>query len=282
MNSFAHCERLVRAADKDRFLATLFASKPHRPALFALYAFNVEVARVREHVREPVAGQVRLQWWSDMLAGTGHGDVAAHPVAAALLATIERYRLPVRSLADLVEARHSDLTDASMPAIGDLEDYADKTSSALIALAAQILNDGIDAAVGKLAFEAGTAYAMAGLLTAFPLHAARAQLYVPTSVMDRHNARREDVFAGQATTQVRAALAEMRLHARRYLNASAPLVAALPQTLVPAVLPVALVRPRLARMEQRNYDPFKPGDVPQWRRQWALWRAARRPALIAG
>ena len=88
MDSFAHCERLVRAADKDRFLATLFAPKRHRPALFALYAFNAEVARVREQVRDPVAGQVRLQWWSDMLAGTGHGDVTAHPVAAALLATI--------------------------------------------------------------------------------------------------------------------------------------------------------------------------------------------------
>jgi phytoene synthase len=282
MDAFEHCERLVRVADKDRFLATLFAPKPHRPALLALYAFNVEVARVREQVREPVAGQVRLQWWSDMLAGAGHGDVTAHPVAAALLATIERYRLPVRSLTDLVEARHFDVGDAPMAAIGDLEDYAEKTSSALIALAAQILNKGTDPAIGKLAFEAGIAYAMAGLLTAFPLHAGRRQLYMPMSVMDRHHARREDVFTGQATTQVRAALAEMRLHARRHLNASIPLIAALPPALVPAVLPVALVRPRLARMERRNYDPFKPGDVPQWRRQWALWRAARRPAQIAG
>ena len=281
MDSFAHCERLVRAADKDRFLATLFAPRSHRRALFALYAFNVEVARVREQVREPIAGQVRLQWWSDMLAGTGHGDVTANPIAAALLATIERYRLPVRVLADLVEARHFDLADAPISAIGDLEDYADKTSSALIALAAQILNGGADPGIGKLAFEGGIAYAMAGLLTAFPLHAARGQLYVPMSVMDRHQARREDVFAGKATTQVRAALAEMRLHARRHLNAVKPLIAAAPPTLVPALLPIALVRPRLARMERRKYDPFKPGDVPQWRRQWVLWRAARRPERIA-
>src|SRR5262245_2544082 len=281
MNSFAHCERLVRAADKDRFLAALFAPRSHRRALFALYAFNVEVARVREQVREPIAGQVRLQWWSDMLAGAGHGEVAAHPVAAALLATIERYRLPVRPLADLVEARHFDLADTPMAAIGDLEDYADKTSSALIALAAQILNGGADPGIGKLAFEGGIAYAMAGLLTAFPLHAARRQLYVPMSVMDRHQARREDVFAGKATTQVRAALAEMRLHARRHLNAVKPLIASAPPALLPALLPIALVRPRLARMERRKYDPFKPGDVPQWRRQWVLWRAARRPERIA-
>src|SRR3979411_1779368 len=91
----AHCEALVRAADKDRFLATLFAPAGHRGALHALYAFNVEIARVREGVREPLAGEIRLQWWSDVLRGAGHGEIEANPVAAALLATIARYRLPV-------------------------------------------------------------------------------------------------------------------------------------------------------------------------------------------
>jgi hypothetical protein len=35
-------------------------------------------------------------------------------------------------------------------------------------------------------------------------------------------------------------------------------------------------------MEARGSDPFAVTDVPQWRRQWTLWRAARRPRLIAG
>jgi phytoene synthase len=281
MDSFAHCERLVRAGDKDRFLATLFAPKRHRQGLFALYAFNLEVARVREMVREPVAGQIRLQWWSDTIAGSGHGVVAAHPVAAALLTTVDRYRLPLRPLADLIEARQFDLGEPPMPTIGDLEDYAEKTSAALIALAAQILNGGADPSIGKLAFEAGIAYAMAGLLAAFPRHAARRQLYIPMSVLDRHNARREDVFGGNATPELHAALAEMRLHARRHLDAVKSLLAAAPPATAAALLPVALVRPRLARMERRQYDPFKADDLPQWRRQWVLWRAARRPLQIA-
>ena len=71
--AFAHCEALVRAADRDRFLATLFAPRERRAALFALYAFNVEISRVREVVRYPVAGEIRLQWWSDVLAGDGRG-----------------------------------------------------------------------------------------------------------------------------------------------------------------------------------------------------------------
>src|SRR5262245_66224178 len=91
-DAFAHCEGLLRAADKDRFLTALFAPAARRDALFALYAFNLEIARVREVVREPVAGEIRLKGWSDVLGGAGRGEVAARTVGAALLATSGRAR----------------------------------------------------------------------------------------------------------------------------------------------------------------------------------------------
>src|SRR5882762_5957019 len=187
-DAFAHCEALVRAADKDRFLATLFAPAEHRGALHALYAFNVEIARVREVVREPLAGEIRLQWWSDVLRGAGRGEIEANPVAAALLATIARYRLPVELLEALIAARRFDLYDEPMGTPGDLESYAVGASSGLIALAAQILSDGAEPDIGVLAHHAGIAQAMVGLLKAFPVHAARGQLFLPVEVLERHGA----------------------------------------------------------------------------------------------
>src|SRR6516162_6260554 len=103
-DAFAHCAELVRAADRDRFLASLFAPSERRDALHALYAFNVEVARVREAAREPLPGEIRLQWWSDVLNGDRAEEASANPVASALLAAIERHRLPVAKLKALVEA----------------------------------------------------------------------------------------------------------------------------------------------------------------------------------
>ena len=42
-------------------------------------------------------------------------------------------------------------------------------------------------------------------------------------------------------------------------------------------LPVALVPGYLSVMERPGYDPFRSAvEVSQWRRQWVLWRAARR------
>ena len=274
-DAFDHCQELVREADKDRFLATLFAPQKYRRALFALYAFNLEVARVRELAREPMPGELRLQWWRDALTGAGHGEVAAHPVAAALRETIVRYRLPPQMLVDLIDARAFDLYDEPMATLADLEVYAVRTSSALIELAARILNDGKDPSVGDLSGHTGIAYAISGLLRALPRHAARRQLYLPLDTLQRYGAQAEDVFAGRPTTELRAALAELRLRARRHLTAAADLVGSAPKVIAPALLPVALVRPMLDRMERRGYNPFRPPEIAQWRRQWRLWRAAR-------
>src|SRR5260370_501456 len=121
-DEFAHCEALVSAADKDRFLAALFAPAEHRGALYALYAFNSEIARVRESIREPLAGEIRLQWWNDAIAGRAAGDAQSNPVAAALLAAVARYRLPTELLTSLIAARRFDLYNDPMRKVADFND----------------------------------------------------------------------------------------------------------------------------------------------------------------
>lgn len=276
-DAFAHCEGLVRVADKDRFLATLFAPAEHRPALLALYAFNLEIARIREAAHEALAGEIRLQWWSDVLGGAGRGEVAAHPVAAALLETMARYQLPPERLTALIEARRFDLYDEPMGTLADLEAYADGASTSLIALAAQILAGGEEPDIRMLSHHAGLAHAFVGLLAAFPIHAARGQIFVPLEILARHGATRQQVLGGQATPQLHEALAELRLHARRHLRAAQQRLTAAAPAVMPALLPVALAGPTLARMERRGYDPFTPLEIAAWRRQLILWRAARWP-----
>jgi phytoene synthase len=281
-DAFAHCEQLVRAADKDRFLSALFAPAEHRGALFALYAFNVEVSRVREAAREPLAGEIRLQWWRDVLGGEGRGEVAANPVAAALLASMARYRLPPERLEALVEARRFDLYDEPMASLAALDAYGDNLSSNHLALAARVLDAGAGGEIDALAHHAGLAYAVTGLLKAFPIHAARGQLYVPLDVLERHGASRPEVLSGRATPGLRGALAELRLYVRRHLDQAHELMQTASPVITPTLLPVALARPILARMERRDYDPFVPIEIAPWRRQWLIWRAARSPARIFG
>ena len=275
-DAFAYCTELVRAADKDRFIASVFAPADKRPALHALYAFNVEVARAREAAREPLPGEIRLQWWRDVLLGERPGEASANPVASALLAVIERHRVTASTLIELVDARRFDLYDEPMATVSDLEIYAKKTSSAVIASAAQILGAGeVDAA----ADQTGIAYAVSGLLRAFPVHAARCQLYVPIKLLERNAVHPDDVFARRRSPGLDAAMGELRKLARANLMAAREHLAKLTPEVLPAFLAVALVRPTLDRMERA--DPFSPPELPAWRRQWLIWRAARNPGRIA-
>jgi phytoene synthase len=275
-DAFAYCAELVRGADRDRYLASLFAPPQHRDALFALYAFNVEIGRVRELAREPLPGEIRLQWWSEVVGGERGEEAAANPVAAALLSAIERHRLPTSELIALIETRRCDLYDEPMAVLADLEGYVKKTSSTVIALAARILGVAAEVAAGP----AGMAHGIAGLLCAFPFHAARRQLYLPTELLERHGVGAQQIFSGQSSGGLDAALAELRGLARHHLAAAARPLMALPRTADPAFLPVALVRPSLDGLDRS--DTFAPAEISPWRRQWLIWRAARNPARIIG
>ena len=279
MEATTHCEQRVREADKDRFLETLFAPAAHRPALFALYAFNAEIARVRDLAREPMPGEIRLQWWREVVEGGRGEEARAHPVAAALLDAMARHDLPFEPLADLIDAHAFDLYDDPMPTLAHAEAYAAKTSAVLFQLAARILD--ANAAVTDLSHHAGIAYTFAEWLRLFPRHAARRQIFISVDILQRYGVSTDDIFSGKATPELRAALAEMRLHIRGHLTVAQERLAAAPQAVLPAFLPLALVRPSLSLMERNGYDPFVPPQVPQWRRQWILWRAARDPRAMA-
>lgn len=279
--AYDHCERQLRESDKDRWLATLFAPEAARPALHALYAFSLDIARLREVVSEPLPGEVRLQWWRDALQRDPgiepRGDSASHPVAAALDDTIARHNLPRAAFTALIDARIFDLYDDPMPTLNDLEGYAAETSSALIRLACLILAGGREPGAADAAGHAGLAYAFTGLMRAFPWHSARGQLYLPLELLARHGATRDDVVMGRGGPGVRRALADLRHEARAHLAATRALRATITPAIAPAFLPVALVEGYLARMERRDYEPLKTiVTVPQWRRQWTLWRQARR------
>jgi len=275
--AYAHCATLVREQDHDRYISSLYAPEAQRPALFALYAFSHEIARVRALVSEPLPGEVRLQWWRDLLEGQPGGEAQAHPVAAALLDTIARYSLPIAPLTGLIDARIFDLYDDPMPSLRDLEGYAGETSSALIRLASIILAEGRDPGGAAAAGYAGVAYALTGLMRAFPWHAAEGQVYLPADILARNGVTRDDIVRGRGGPGVLYSLKELRGFARGHLQKLRDLRGTIPATIMPAFLPAGLVEPYLRRMERSGYDPYRTIiTLPAWRRQWAIWRAARR------
>ena len=273
MDAFGHCERLVREHDKDRFLATLFAPAARRAPLFALYAFDLEIRGIRDRARAPMPGEIRLQWWREVVSGERSSEAASHPVAAALTETMARFALPRERIAALIEAHAFDLYDDPMPGFDVLEAYLRATCATIFGSAALICG----AAAEHAAERAGIACGLTMLLRGFALNASRRQLFVTLEALE--GTTPEDIFAGQGSPWLINALGMLRTRAREHLVAFEAELPRVPVAALPALLPAALVPGYLSVMERRDYDPFHSAiELPQWRRQWVLWRAARRYA----
>lgn len=275
--AFRHCEALVREGDPDRYLATLFAPAAFRPHLFALAAFSLTIARVRDAASNPIAGEIRLQWWRDALQGEARGDVKSNPVAAALDDAIVARRLGRQPFVDLIDARVFDLYDDPMPRVNDLEGYCGETASALIRLGGLILSDGAEPGGAAAAGHAGVAYGVTGLLRTLPWHARNGQVYLPAELLRQNGVTREDVVTGRGGPGLVRTCAELRALARRHLDAYRLARDTIAPAARPAFLPIALVEGYLSAMDRTSYDPLNTMiELPRWRKVWRLWRTARR------
>lgn len=275
-DNYAHCLSVLRDTDRDRYLACLLAPAPKRGALAALYAFHAEIARMRDVAREALPGEIRLQWWRDLLEGAADGEATANPLAAGLLACVREHRLPVAVLTDMIEARIFDLYNDPMESRAALEGYAGETASALIQLASLVLDPASAPQSAAAAGHAGVAQTVAGILLMLPIHRRRGQVYLPADLLAATGLAPEALLAGDdkaaAGRAVEAFVGLGREHLARARAAGGVSVANRP-----AFLPVALVPHILRAAEKAGGEALERSLQPaQWRRQWWMWRALRR------
>lgn len=271
--SFAACVDLVRRHDPDRYFSVLFAPKEARLFLMALYAFNYEIARVGETVREPMMGEIRLQWWRETVESARAGKPREHDVAQALAELLARFDLPQSLFDEMIDARGFDVTAAPFETMRALEDYGAASVGAPIQLAARVLGGG--ERYDRQAREAGIAYAISGVLRAIPHHAARRKLYLPMDLLNTVKLSPDEIFAGQGGEKLKAVMTQLSLRAQNHLKAARAF--GRPKRALAAFLPLALVPGYLKTMARPGFDPFRdPAQVAQPRKQWALLSAATR------
>lgn len=139
---FDQCLTQLRSERSDLYLPILFLAKSDRAASAALYCFHHEIDRISYLVNEPMAGEIRLQWWREALSGERAGEAQANPLAKALLEVIDRYQLPLEGFIRYLDARIFDLYQDPMPAVSSLEAYCGQTSSFILQMSA--ISTGID------------------------------------------------------------------------------------------------------------------------------------------
>ncbi|MCS6760925.1 MAG: squalene/phytoene synthase family protein [Candidatus Devosia symbiotica] len=254
--SFVHAAEALRSGDRDRYLATLVLTGAHRDAVIALYAFNADVASVRERVSDPAPGEMRLQWWSDVLDGRECGAVRQNPVADALLNTIERYTIPTGTLLRLIGARRFDLYDDPMPDLESFEGYAGETVSTLYQLAAMILNDGQAIETGDAAGHLGVAHAMIGHLRAFGHFAAQGRIMLPWTIFVANGVHEDEIFSGTQSEGLFEALGQISELAADHLARAEAAIALIPGHFKLAFASIAVLKSQLNGLKYRPRGLF--------------------------
>ena len=263
----------VREAEPARYLSALYAPEARRGDLLALYAFDAEIAAIRDRVREPTAGEIRLQWWRDALASPSE-EPTGNPIADALRATMARHRLPIAPFNAMLEARIFDLYDDPMPDRGTLEGYLGETRSALIQLAALVLDPLAAESTSEAAGHAGCAVGVGEILRDLPAISRRGFNLIPDDLLASAGAARASLASGspEAARAIEAMVALGREHLSRFSDAARPL----PASVRAAFLPVAAVAPMLSQAAKLGASIMtRPIGVSPLRVQWRLFNAAR-------
>jgi phytoene synthase len=273
--ALSYSAQQVRTGDPDRFLTALFAPAETREHLFALYAFNLEVARIPELIHEPMMGQIRLQWWRERLgeiyAGTPR-DGAETPQA--LAKAIAAGDLPRESFETILEAREQDLDPTPPADIAAFQAYAQATAGELTMLAARVLG-AADAPTLAAARNVGTAWAMIGHLRALAFNAGMGRMTLPRATMGHSTAA--DVLAGRAGEALRATAQSVGAEAAALLGVARALRRDVDKRALPALLPAKLADLHLQLLEKRGGDPLAPDlEVSRPRKQLRLFLSALR------
>lgn len=265
----------LRQHDRDRYQTCLFAPAPSRDHLFALYAFNYEVAKTAEVVSEPMLGQIRLQWWRESLEGIYAGTPRAHDVVEPLARAVAATDLPQEGLEALITAREFDLEGEPPQTLNALESYAAGTSSQLLRLALKVL--GVDSAAAETAaHHLGIAWAYLGLLRAVPFHARQKRLYLPVDLCHAAGVDYGGLFELHGSEALSAVARDIAAAAAEHLRL-ARAAGGVPRAARAPLLLATLTDGQLRRLEAAGYDPFHPdlqAEAPGqiWRLAWAHWR----------
>jgi 15-cis-phytoene synthase len=267
----------VRGHDLARYLSALYAPEAKRADLFALYAFDAEMQRIPYLVKESGMGEIRLQWWREVLDGQRDGEASGNPLASAILDVLRRHELPFSAFDRYFDAAsfafyHDPFSDRHA-----FEAWAGATHSAIMQMAALIL----DPEAAKLAAEssghAGVVYAVADVLRHLPRTRSRGQCYVPEDILTACSLTRETFVHGGTDDALKRATDAFAALGQEHMAKFEAARRSLPALVKPATLPAFAAAKVLAKSVSPALKPAVQGvsltALPTF---WTIFRAASR------
>jgi 15-cis-phytoene synthase len=232
----------ARSGEPDRYLAALLAPRAVRGDLLVLAAFAAEIGRVPfAATREPLLGEMRLQWWRDSLVAAATSVRSGHPIADAMGSLVHKRGLPREWLLGLIDAACTEVQPRPFADDEALSGHFASIQGALFRLAGRIIGTARSIDFEAACADGAQAYGMARLLYELPHGLAHGRVALPLSRLRVAGLTPEDVLAGTELGKISAICEHMGGDARAHLVTARRHVANLTRADRVAFLPLALV-----------------------------------------
>jgi 15-cis-phytoene synthase len=242
----------------------------------ALYAFNAEVSRIAYHVSETQLAEIRLQFWLDTVEAIYDGEEASHPVGRGLALAITAGDIPKYALVNLIKAHQFDFYSDPMPSLNDLEGYLGETQSALIKMAAMILDQDGALEAGEACGLAGVRYGLSQVLNTLPRQQRFKQSFLPADLMEQRVVDPQNLGNPDSEAALGVIVADVRARAHERLQQLERVTWSIQPAVAPAFLHVALADAYLAKARKRGAAVLTQGcEISQLRKQFLLYFAAK-------
>lgn len=258
VNNGNYCLELVRKHDFDHYLCTLLLPRDVQSTVFAIRAFNVETAQIRDLVTEKATGKMRVQFWRDSINAIYKKEPPKHPVALTLATAVGRYKLSKLWFSRLLDAREANLSVNHYSSTKELEDYAENTFSSLLYLTLEAM--GVrSVAADHACSHLGKAEGICTVLRAAPYHRTQRSVFIPMDIVMRHGASQERFIRADTSSQsMHNTVYDFASLCHTHLLKARSLGNKLDSMVTKALLPAVLCEDFLTRLQRADFNIFEP------------------------
>lgn len=221
-------------------------------------AFNVEVAQIQDATSEALIGKMRLQFWRETLDQIYNGDPPRQPVAMELHRAIKKHGLSKRWLRSLIDAREEQLERRHFRSIQELEEYSEKSNSALYYLILQGLgSENLHA--DHAASHVGKAEGIIKALRGVPHNATNRRVFLPQDIMMKHGVSQEDVIRGSQEQNLKDTVYDIASQAHQHVEHARSLMKDVQKEARVALLPAVSISSYLKALQKADFNVFDSG-----------------------
>lgn len=256
MTELSYCAGEVKANDYYRYICCLFTPENLRERLFALYAFNFEISKIKDITSEPMTGLIRITWWKEALEEIYSGKtIRNHEVVKPLSKLIKSVKFPREYFDNMVAAREVEIGVKQLENFEELRQYLDDTGGGLLKSSMLALGANDNEAL-EAASKIGMAYALVFQLRVFKWNASKRRVIIPNDMLKRHLITVEDIVEGRQLELVKPIVRELCDKAEEYLN-EARACAVLRKDAPTVYLHSIIAGYFINLIRQNNYDLFR-------------------------